>query len=252
MDNQVKPNDHQQTVGVPSTENGGALKKYIGVIFEPSKAFKAIKSKPNFIFPLVIMMILIGVNTYISLPYQQQIELYSQKLMGMSADHPAFQNIQAQSSLGTTIFGLIIAMVLIVVGWLVMAGIARLFSMLFAGKGKFKQDLSVFANVYVFTLIGAVLSTVLLVVTGSPEKMNTNLSVLFPFLEETSFLFWIFNSINIFTLWGIIVAVIGISIVEDIKKFQACLIVVFPWLLSKILWAAYMALFTIPMLEKIG
>ncbi len=251
MDNQVKPNDHQQTVGVPSTENGGAVKKYIGVIFEPSKAFKAIKSKPNFIFPLVIMMLLIGVKTYISLPYQQQIELYSQKLMGMSADHPALQNIQAQS-LGTTILNAVVGIALIVLGWLVMAGIARLFSMLFAGKGKFKQNLSVFANVYVFTLIGAVLSTVLLVVTGSPEKMNTNLSVLFPFLEETSFLFWIFNSINIFTLWGIIVAVIGISIVEDIKKFQACLIVVFPWLLSKILLAAYIALFVIPMLDKIG
>jgi hypothetical protein len=220
------------------------------MLFEPTKAFEAIKERPNFIFPAIIMIIAVCISTYFTLPYQDEIKAYTYELMGISADHPMMQN-QAQIpnslTIALTMGG---AIVLAIIGWLIMAVICRLFSMIFVGEGKYKHDLSVFANTYVFTLLGTLISCILLIVTKDPAKMNTNLSLFFPFLDHSGFMFWFTTNINIFTFIGLIFAVVGISIVENIKKYQAALMVFVPWLIGKAAAAAYYALFTIPMLQK--
>ncbi|NLY43239.1 MAG: YIP1 family protein [Clostridiaceae bacterium] len=227
----------------------GAVKKFFGVIFEPAKSFEEIKDKPTFLFPFIIMSIVVGVTTYAMMPYMDIISAYSLELMGVTPDHPAFQQQNVQQPLFITIP---LGILSVILGWVVMAGLCRLLSMIFVGEGNFKKDLSVFANTYVFSLIGSIISAVLLVATGSAAKMNVSLSLFTPFLEKTSFTFWLLNSINIFTLWGLIIAALGISIVENIKKVKAYLIVFTPWLLGKIIVVAFNVLLVIPQLQRMG
>ncbi len=249
MDNQININEHQEV------KKYDAIKKYLGVLFEPARAFQEIKNQPTLLLPIIIMLVILIATTVLTLPYTKEVSLYQYELMGLSPNHPiVVQQLEkvATVSTGSIIIGIVVNSIAMILGWLFMAGISRLVSMIFVGAGKFTQDLSVFANTSLITFIGALVSTILLIVTGNPAMMNTSLSLFVPFLEKTSFLYWLLNYINIFSLWGIIIAGFGISIVENISKVKAYTIVLVPWLLGKVIMAAYIALFTIPMIMKMG
>ena len=114
------------------------LSVILDVFFAPSKAFAAHAARPRILLPLIIMIILIAAASYVSTPYQAQMQL--DLLSGSSSLPPEFleqarEDAENPSPWGGTIGGPVAILIIT----LIEAAIALfLGKVIFGGDAKFK------------------------------------------------------------------------------------------------------------------
>ena len=228
---------------MPSTENSGYIEsgngemsliaKIAGIFLEPGKTFRNLSRSPNFIAPLVIVMLASLLFTIFALPIivKSSLEMQREKLEEL--DTPQEQ-IDQQLEIAKKFikpFALVAAPISTVVIALIITGI-----MLFAGnivmggESKYKMMLSLYCYSDLVDVIAFAVRLPLVLNKGTME-VYISLAALMPEAMKETIWFKIAAVFDIFVIWKLILISVGMGIVYKTKTHKPLLIMVLIYLL---------------------
>ena len=209
----------------------GAFERIIGVFTSPKETFESIDTRPTWLLPFVIIMVI----TLGFMAINMDINIKDQMAALDHRDMPAEQYQRARANLEGPMryvqFGIVPIATLIV--WAILSGI-----FLFAGNtvmgggGTFKRVFSVVAWSGLIGALGYIVKQVLVVFKGTNRGVTTSLAALLPAPElggNTSVLYKLLSKFDIFTIWQLVIWIIGFAIVFSFtnKKSAAMVISLF-------------------------
>lgn len=223
------------------------FERMIGVLFSPSSAFEDINRKPDWLVPMILILLVALATTYVFLSQVDMLELVKAQIEKSGRPLPPDEALQGSLKFSTIIsYGAVLAGVPI--SYLVLGGILLVvFGFLLGAETTFKKVYC--ANVYasVPSLVKGLIAIPILFVKqptefGNPaDIVQSNLGVLFDPTQKA--LHALGKSIDVFTIWYLLVLAIGLVKVSKGLTFQKALTtLVVLWALVVIAvvgWAAF-------------
>jgi hypothetical protein len=206
----------------------------MNIYFAPSKVFNALKEKPQWLTPFIIVLVVMAVTAVVTVSLTRetimarQEEMYQERGLSNEQIEHARQFtsgpvIMISSAVGAAI---ITAAVL-----LIFTLVINLFIPLFGGESGFKKVFSVICFSALVTVPAAILKIIMIAITRSPF-VTTSLAVLAPNLAKTSFVYQLLAGFDFFLLWEMILVAMGISITNNVVKKNAYTMVFMIWIIS--------------------
>lgn len=194
----------------------GVVARLVGVIFSPRAAFEHIVADPKWLAALVIILVAMGAISFIFMSTEVGREaVLAKQLDGMEAfGMQVTPEVEARLEQGMdrakyfSLFnGLFWAVMLAVIAGVLFA----VFNATLGGAATFKQVFAVTVYSSVITVVQQLFSTPLAYVRGSLDS-STNLAVLLPMLDDTSFLARLLGTIDLFWIWWFAVLAMGLAV----------------------------------------
>ncbi|MCL2578018.1 MAG: YIP1 family protein [Defluviitaleaceae bacterium] len=214
----------------------GVGQRIIALFTAPSELMRNIKAYPVILVPFLLALVL-GLITIV--PARQATQLANQELShifieryGAGVDNP-FDVASLADEYGESIVseGFIdaVTMVTLVFSAVFMPFIVSLLaglgffilSKIMRGPVKFGQMFSMYMHIYVITALGALVTSLLISLTGSIVDITSLAAVVTPNgrLDEVSYN--VFASIAVFPVWATILSFIGVKILNDFSAIKA-------------------------------
>ncbi|MEJ2008373.1 MAG: YIP1 family protein [Acidobacteriota bacterium] len=227
------------------------LSRLVGVFIEPGETFEDIARKPDFIAPLILLVLIsmAVVETMLSKIGMEQVILRTLTQSGQAARmDPAqlSQTIHTGATIGTVmaqISGLLGVPILL----LVVAGLGMVvLNGLFGAKSRFKEVFSATCYAYLPSIVGSVMA-VAVMLFGDPSTFNpaspapTNLGFFLNPLTTSHVTLAIATSLDFVILWFLILLAMGLSRVARNKVKSSSIFMIFAgvWLLLIIVKVGY-------------
>ena len=219
--------DNNYTQAGESQKEMGALEKIMNVFFAPRKTFESVDRKPDWLIPMVIVVIVSLVFTIIAMPIimPEQMAKQREKMEEKGMTNEQIEKAQEMGAKVGKFVGPISSIVVVVVVLLVISGI-YLFAgnIVLGGKTIFKKVLAV---VCYSSLIGSLGQLILLPLVMTKKTMSVSFSLasfMSPDASETA-LYHILKHIDLFAFWQIIVAGIGIAVIYKFTTKKSIIMV---------------------------
>lgn len=236
-------------VAAPPSQNSFA--RMAGVLFTPSETFEDIARKPDFVVPLLLILIIGYVCTILMVPHMDWNAVAEQQAQVMKKQNPNIKDADIER-IGkmTKAFGSVMAYVSPLLGvlWylivaLVLFGAFRLMG----GEGTFKQAFSATLYAWIPLVIFSIILTVVAVTQGTidPTTMATAVKSNPAFLvdmKEQPVLFALLSALDLFTLWTIALLITGFAALSKKKWANSAAIVVSLWLIMVVIRVGLAAL----------
>jgi len=176
------------------------MKKLILILIKPKKIFQELKEKPEFIYPL-ILSIIVGILCLIFKILE--IRISGTEISSQFQSLRIIAIISSIISIPITIFinFLIIFLILLIIGF----------------RSKFKNVLSIVFYSYIPNLIRILLNSIF-------SPMITNISIISQ-EQNPSILNLILSKFNLFSIWSLILTLFGLIILFDMKKNKVILFI---------------------------
>jgi hypothetical protein len=241
------PQPPSQPAAAPEARTN-SFSRIAGALFSPNETFAEIARKPDFLIPLIVLVIVGFVTTVLLVP-RMDFESATREAMERQSQNMSSEDMERALRIGTA-FGKAITYVSPVLGIIVLmiiAGVLLLAFRLFGGEGTFKQAFSVTLYAWFPMLISGILMTVIaLTRTAIPaDQVNALLkSNLGAFVDpkEQMVLFALLSSIDIFTIWTVALLSIGFAHLSKFSKTKSAVIVVSLWLVTVVVKVGFAAL----------
>lgn len=195
------------------------LAKIAGVFLDPRRTFISLDRKPDFILPIVIMMVVAFASALILWPLVEV--MITEKMTEAMAERDVGEEQMANIIKMQRIFGLVGAPISVILQVLVIAAV-MLFAgnILMGGQSTYKKMFSVFAYT---SLIGIIFTAVTIILALNKGSMEIYISpaALFPAEAKDTVLFKAAAVFNLFTIWELVVASIGMSVVYKVTTQKA-------------------------------
>jgi hypothetical protein len=206
----------------------------LDIYFAPSKVFNALKEKPQWIIPLVVVLLVVAVTAVVTVSLTRETIIARQEEMfqerGMSEEQIE-QARQFTSGPIMMISSAISAALITAVLLVVFALVVHLFIPLFGGESSFKKVFSVICFSALVTVPAAILKIILIAITGSPY-ITTSLALLAPDLAKSSFTYQLLSGFDLFVIWEMVLVSMGISITNNLLRKNAYMLVFLMWFIS--------------------
>ncbi|MEA2344622.1 MAG: hypothetical protein QOF63_2791 [Thermoanaerobaculia bacterium] len=217
------------------------FQRIIGVLFSPDATFASIARRPDWVVPLVLILLVSLAAGFIMAPHVD---------FGAAARESMEQNknvkpedvekaVRISASIGK-VFSYI-SPVLSLIGLLVIAGVVLLAFRIFGGEGDFKQAFSVTCYASMPTIIKSVVTLVIIVAKGGiiPAQalatlVRSNLGFLVDY-KTNPVAFALLSSFDIFSVWFLALLIIGFSYVARVSKVKAAVTIISLWILVLLL-----------------
>ncbi len=210
------------------------MDKLINLFFAPKKVFEVLKEKPEWVTPLIIVLVVLAIATALTLIFTKDLVLVKQEEImrerGMT-DEQIDRARRFMTGPGPCIFGTMSAVIVFVVIFLIFAALINLLIPLFDGTASFKHVFSVICYSSLVKVPASILRLILVVITGSPY-ISTSLSLLVPGMAKEAFSYRVLSGFDFFMVWEMVLVSLGISITTQTKKEKAYLIVFLIWIIS--------------------
>jgi hypothetical protein len=223
----------------PAPDAGPApnsFQRIIGVLFSPDATFASIARRPDWVMPLVILLIM---SMAAGVVIAQHVDF------GAAAREAMEQNkniTQEQMDKGVKMAAGIgkvatyLSPVLTVIGLLVIAGVLLLAFRLFGGEGDFKQAFSVTCYASMPSVIKGIVMLIIVLAKGGiiPAQalatlVRSNLGFLADY-KANPMAFALLSSLDIFSIWFCVLLIIGFAYVARVSKARAAVVVVSLWI----------------------
>lgn len=202
------------------------------VLIEPSSVFKWAKDNPNFIIPVVLLVVVSIISGVISAPLAA--DLAQKKLQsGTTKLTPAQEGQAKQMMKFLPYIAVVTGLFSVIFAIFIQSALMHLGMSMFGGSAKFTVGLATVAYAQVPIVLQQILQSIYAVASG--KIVAPGLSALLPFGQQMGPLAAFLGRIDIFALWSIILLVIGFSATYKISKGKATVVVVGYWLLGTIL-----------------
>jgi hypothetical protein len=204
------------------------------IYLAPSKVFTALKEKPRWVIPLVIILVVVALTAVLTVNLaREEITTRQEEAMrerGLTEEQME-QARQFTSGPVAVISGALSAAIFTVILLLVFTVVTNLFVPLFGGESGFKKIFSVICFSSLVVVPSAILKLIMIAITKSPY-VTTSLALLVPALGRGSFTYQLLAGFDFFIIWEMILVSIGISITNGITRKNAYVLVFVIWLVS--------------------
>jgi len=207
---------------INTTKDIGFIQKVMGVFFTPQETFEAIDRKPDWIAPLVIIIIVTLIFTMVTMPITMPEQMEKQRVKmeerGMS-DEEIDQAMamgekigKFSGPIGAVIFVPIVLLIIALIFWFVG-------NVVLGGQTSFKKMFSVYTYSSLIGTLGLMLTSVLIVLRKSAD-VHFSLALLLPQDQSETFLYKILKGLSLFSIWQFAVLAIGFAVIYkfSIKK----------------------------------
>jgi hypothetical protein len=217
------------------------FQRIIGVLFSPDATFASIARRPDWIVPLVLLLLVAMAAGIIMAPHidfgaAARESMEQQKNVSPEQIEKA---VKISASIGKVFTYL--APVLSLIGLLVIAGVVLLAFRIFGGEGDFKQAFSVTCYASMPTIIKSVVTLIIIVAKGGiiPAQalatiVRSNLGFLVDY-KTNPVAFALLSSFDIFSVWFLALLIIGFSYVARVSKVKAAVTIISLWVLVLLL-----------------
>ena len=206
----------------------------LDIYLAPSKVFHALKEKPRWVLPLVIVLVVVALAAVLTMSFaREEIMARQQEALqerGLTEEQMA-QAMQFTQGPAVAVTAAVSAVIFTGCLLAIFAVVVNLFVPLFGGESGFKRVFSVICFAALVMVPAAILKLVLIATTRSPY-VTTSLALLAPGLAKTSFLYQLLAGFDIFTIWEMILVAMGISITNNIVRKNAYILVFLIWIVS--------------------
>ena len=206
----------------------------LDIYFAPSKVFNALKEKPQWITPFIIVLVVVAVTAAITVSFTREAIMTRQEEVfeerGLSEEQIE-QAKQFTSGPAILISSVLSALIFTTILLLLFALVTNLFIPVFGGEGSFKKVFSVICYSALVTVPAAVLKLIMVAITKSPF-VTTSLALVVPNLAKNSFVYQLLAGFDFFILWEMILVAMGISITNNIVRKNAYVLVFLIWIVS--------------------
>ena len=195
------------------------VQKMIGVFFTPKETFEAIDRKPDWVAPLLVIIILTLIFSMITMPITmpEQMEKQREKMeeRGMADDQ-----IDQAMATGEKM-GKIMAPVGIIVGVpIVLLFFALIFwfvgNVILGGQTTYKRMFSVYTYSSLIGTVGFMLTALLILMRKSAD-VHFSLALLLPQEQSETALYQFFKGFNLFSIWQYAVLAIGFAVIYKLS-----------------------------------
>lgn len=223
------------------------FQRFQGIFFNPQPTLKGISEKPVWVDALILLLIFIGLFSFITAPYLQQDSLQvmknnikMQERLGEDNFNRMIERLENPSQAMVIIQSFIIIPISFLIGLLFSSLIILLMGRFTSTEGKYIQVFSVllYAN-FIDKILGNALRLVLIFTRKSVMQTTTSLALLFPRLEITSLSYLILSQIDFFQLWLFGILGLGLSHIFKIELKKALVISYVFWFLKSLLYIAF-------------
>lgn len=203
------------------------MKNLITIFTSPGETFERIRDKKMaWILPTIIALILGLVSISLQMPYLKEVSKQSMMATG---------NIDAAQAEQMAGFTVTISYVIAIIGPLIMiflvALLLVLLNLIVRGEGKYLQFVNVAAFANLPTVVGALLTAVLLVVMDAQSLSDVNLSLGALVADKTGTMYRVLSLINPFTIWGLYLYIVGTATMMKRSRKKIAIWIVIVWLI---------------------
>ncbi|NIM91030.1 MAG: hypothetical protein GTO17_08785 [Candidatus Aminicenantes bacterium] len=217
-----------------------------GIFFSPQPTLKGVTEKPVWVDALVVLLVLIGLFSFLTAPYLQKDSLQimkdnvrMQERLGEENYNRMIDRLEnpSQSMVILQTFGII--PVSFLVGLLFSSLIILVMGRFTSTEGKYVQVFAVLLHAnFVDKILGNALRLILVFTRKSVMQTTTSLALFFPRLEVTSSAYLVLTQFDFFQLWLFGLLGFGLSQVLKIELKRALVISYAFWLLKSLLYIA--------------
>ncbi|HEV7486764.1 MAG TPA: Yip1 family protein [Thermoanaerobaculia bacterium] len=217
------------------------FQRIIGVLFSPDATFASIARRPDWVVPLVLLLLVAMAAGVIMAPHidfgaAARESMEQQKNVSPEQIDKA---VRISASVGKVFTYL--APVLSLIGLLVIAGVVLLAFRIFGGEGDFKQAFSVTCYASIPSIIKSVVTLIIIVAKGGiiPAQalatiVRSNLGFLVDY-KANPMAFALLSSFDIFSIWFLALLIIGFSYVARVSKVKAAVTIISLWVIVLLL-----------------
>lgn len=205
------------------------ISRVIGIITSPRATFEQIVAAPRVggALALVALISAVLVGGFLATATGQQAWLEqavaSQEAWGMEVTDEQYAGMQKMAPMAPYLSG-VPYLFIIPISAVIMSGLLyAIFNAMMGGSATFKQLLSVVAHSQIIMALALIVSTPINYMKGSMTGA-TSLSVLFPMLDESSFLARLLGMIDVFVVWYVIVLSIGLAVLYRRKSKSVAMV----------------------------
>lgn len=222
------------------------MSRAVGVITAPRATFEKIVAAPRVGGALMLVTIIstLAVGLLLSSERGQQAWLdqavAQQEAWGQTVSDEAYQGLQRMAKYAAYM-GAAQFIVGVPLGALIMGGILfAIFNALMGGTATFKQVMAVVAHSQIISALAFLVTTPINYMKGTMTGA-TNLGVLFPMLDESSFAARLLGMMDLFLLWWLFVLSVGIAVLYKRKTSSVAMILFGIYLVIALGFSAFLA-----------
>jgi hypothetical protein len=215
------------------------------IYFAPSKVFKALKEKPRWITPFIIVLVVVALTAALTVNFSRDAIMARQEeamiarglteeQMEQARQFTSGPIIMISSAVGALFFTAVIL--------LLFALIINLFIPLFSGESGFKPVFSVICYSALIAVPAAILKLILIAITKSPF-VTTSLALFVPNLAKESVTYQFLSGFDFFIIWQMILVAMGINITNNIPKKSAYILIFIIWFISLFVGIGFRGIF---------
>jgi hypothetical protein len=217
-----------------------------GIFFSSQPTLKGISEKPVWVDALIVLLVLIGLFSFLTAPYLQKDSLQimkgnirMQERLGEENFNRMIERLEnpSQSMVILQTFGII--PISFLVGLLFSSLIILVMGRFTSTEGKYVQVFSVLLHAnFIDKILGNALRLILIFTRKSVMQTTTSLALFFPRLEVTSTAYLVLTQLDFFQLWLFGILGFGLSHVFKVELKKALVISYTFWLLKSLLYVA--------------
>jgi len=211
------------------TQKINIFARLTGVITSPATTFEDIRQRPDYLLPIILMILTSIIAASIITPIA--LEAASEQMSEMPPE--AMDRFEAMRPI-SYILGMVGAVIAPLVVWLIMTALIHVISGIIGGEGEFKPLLSTLAYAGIPGYLKAIVMAIVVLITNNPRP-KLGLDIFFEF-ESTAgkIIGVVLSNIEILNLWYIGLVIVGISVAKQISRKQA----IIPWIIWWIILTA--------------
>jgi hypothetical protein len=217
------------------------FERIVGVLFSPGETFRDIARKPDFLVPLLVIVLLGFVGAaviapridYESLEMQQREQMRKKNPQMTEAD---FERMAPILRASTKVFAWLNP-ILGVLMLLLFAAVLHFAFRIMGGEGTFKQGFAAMTYSWMpFTLYGIIV-TIVVAARGTFDPIHaatlvkSNPAFLVD-MKEQPVLFSLLSSLDVFTIWTVVLLIIGFAAYSKLSYAKSAAIVIALWIVQ--------------------
>ncbi len=226
-----------QQVGTNPEPRIGLFERIINIYFSPSKTFRSLEIKPDWLTPLIVSLILMGTVMFLLTDVIQQEQIAAAKTAIMKNDRvPENQKeeIIAQQAVMMKKFwvvGVVIGVFMLIGAYFIGGLVVWLGGNSILGKGPgYMTALSVFGYCSLVDVIATAVKLPLMVMNQT-MRVDSGLGLLVSKEETRSVLYTFLSSFDLFTFWQLGLMILGFSIIYKAPIRKSAILIIVLWLI---------------------
>ena len=232
----------------PAVAQKNGMQRLAGVLFAPAETFEDIARKPDFLAP-ILAIILIGVLTSIAVVPKLDFETMMRDQMAQANREMSPEDLDRVARIGAA-SGKVLAYagpLLSIIILLIVAAVLLMAFRLMGGEGTFKQAFSASLYAWMPLIVYSIIAAIIIMSRESvtPDLLPVIVRSNPGFLadpQSQKVLFALLTALDVFTIWTLVLLSIGFSYVARVSKTKAAAIVVSLWIVLLVFKLGFAAL----------